>query len=89
MIFSNGRVVDKILVLAPENYEATITTLENTKDLSKVTFSDLLNAFQAPEQRRMLRHDSITEGALISKTKEKFSKKKKGKNTREREEATT
>ena len=37
MIFSNGRVVDKILVLAPENYEATITTLENTKDLSKVT----------------------------------------------------
>jgi hypothetical protein len=30
---SNSRIVEKILVTVPKRYEATITTLENTKDL--------------------------------------------------------
>ena len=31
--FSDSRIVEKILVTVPKRYEATVTTLENTKDL--------------------------------------------------------
>lgn len=37
---SDSRIVEKILVTVPERFEATITTLENTKDLSKITLAD-------------------------------------------------
>jgi hypothetical protein len=30
---SDSRIVEKILVTVPKRYEATVTTLENTKDL--------------------------------------------------------
>ena len=42
--FTDSRVVEKIMVMVPEKYEASITTLENTKDLSKITLAELLNA---------------------------------------------
>jgi len=45
--FSNSRIVEKILVTIPERFEATITYLENTKDLSKLTMAELVNALQA------------------------------------------
>ncbi|XP_022853177.1 uncharacterized protein LOC111374700 [Olea europaea var. sylvestris] len=43
----DSRIVEKILVTVPERYEASITTLENTKDLSMITLVELLNALQA------------------------------------------
>jgi len=42
-----SRIVQKILVTIPEKFEATITSLENTKDMSKITLSEMLNALQA------------------------------------------
>ncbi|KAH0644627.1 hypothetical protein KY284_032511 [Solanum tuberosum] len=54
-VFNDSCIVEKILVTVPERFEATITTLENTKDLSKITFAKLLNALQAQEQRRFMR----------------------------------
>ncbi|KAG5235903.1 mitochondrial protein [Salix suchowensis] len=47
-----------------QKYEASITTLENTKDLSKITLTELLNALQAQEQRRLMRQDHAIEGAF-------------------------
>ncbi|XP_070056733.1 uncharacterized protein [Nicotiana tomentosiformis] len=47
--FNDYRIVEKVLVTVPERFEATITTLENTKDLSKITLAELLNALQAQE----------------------------------------
>ena len=35
----DSRIVEKILVTVPERFEATITTLENTKDLSKIALA--------------------------------------------------
>jgi hypothetical protein len=49
--FSDSRIIEKILVTVPERYEATVTTLENTKDLSKISLAELLNSLQAQEQR--------------------------------------
>ncbi|XP_049389640.1 uncharacterized protein LOC125854176 [Solanum stenotomum] len=42
--FKDLRIVEKIMVTVPERFEATITTLENTKDLSKITLVELLNS---------------------------------------------
>lgn len=49
--FADSRIVEEILVTVPKRFEATITTLENTKDLSKITLAKLLNALQSQEQR--------------------------------------
>ncbi|KAG6531220.1 uncharacterized protein LOC122024699 [Zingiber officinale] len=43
------RIVEKILVTLPERFEATITTFENMKDLTRITLAELLNALQAQE----------------------------------------
>jgi len=55
--FADSRIVEKILVTVPERYEASITTLENTKDLSKITLAAVLHALQAQEQGRLMRQD--------------------------------
>ena len=66
--FSDERVVQKNFVTLPEKYEATISSLENTKDLSSITLAELLNALQALEQRRLMRQGSSVEGAFQVKT---------------------
>ena len=64
-VLKDLRIVEKLLVTVPERFEATITTLENTKDLSKISLAELLNALQ--EQRRAMRQDKTIEGALATK----------------------
>jgi len=56
--FPDSRLVEKILVTVPERYEASsIASLENTKDLSTITFIEVIHALQAQEQRRLIRED--------------------------------
>ena len=82
--FSDSRIVQKIIVTILERFDATISSLEITKDLSKVTLAELLNALQAQEQRRLMRVEGVVEGALQAelqvnqgeKNKEKKFKKK-------------
>ena len=63
--FSDSRLVRKILVMVPERYEASTASLENTKDLSTITFTDVIHALQAQEQRRLMREDhEAVEGNL-------------------------
>ena len=50
--------------MVPEKFEATITTFENTMDLSKITLTELLNALQAQEQRRVMKQEGVVEEAL-------------------------
>ena len=81
--FSDSRIVEKILVTVPERYEATVTTLENTKDLSKISLAELLNSLQAQEQRRHMRQEVNTEGALFVKHHGAFKNKRKEKKSQE------
>ena len=53
--FSDERVVQKNFVTLLEKYEVTISSLENSKDLSSITLAELLNVLQALEQRRLVR----------------------------------
>ena len=66
-IFAYSRIVEKMLVTVPERYEAPISALENTKDLSKITLAELLHALQAQDQRRLMRQNGAVEGALPAK----------------------
>ena len=59
---NDSRIVEKILVTVLERYEATVITLENIKDLSKISMVELLNSLQAQEQRRLMRQNVITKG---------------------------
>ena len=43
----DSRIVEKNLLTMLERFEASITALENTKDLSMITLVELLNALQA------------------------------------------
>ncbi|XP_016544182.2 uncharacterized protein LOC107844232 [Capsicum annuum] len=87
-VFNDSRIVEKILVTVSERFEATITTLENTKDLSKITLAELLIALQAQEQRKVMRDEGNIEGALFAKPQD-GGKNKKNKNKKNDESAPT
>ena len=71
------RIVEKILVTIPERFKATITTLENTKDLSKITLAELLNSLQAQEQWMVMRQEATVDEALPAKHEDGWRNKKK------------
>ncbi|XP_034686686.1 uncharacterized protein LOC117915234 [Vitis riparia] len=59
--FSNEKIVQKILVTLPEKYEATISSLENSKDLSTTSLIELLHSLEVAEQRRLMRQGDTVE----------------------------
>ena len=66
--FTDSRIVQKILVTVPEKFEATISSIENSKDVSSITLAELMNALQAQEQRRFMRQAGSVEGAFFAKS---------------------
>ncbi|WRX29551.1 Integrase [Theobroma cacao] len=62
---SERRIVNKVLVSLPEKFEAKISSLEDSKDLSQLTVAELVNALQAQEQRRSIRNGGQMEGAFM------------------------
>ena len=57
-------IVQKILVTLPEKYETTISYLENSKDLSTISLTELLHSLEAVEQRRLMKQGDTVEGAF-------------------------
>ncbi|RVW47905.1 hypothetical protein CK203_102087 [Vitis vinifera] len=87
---NDSRIVEKIFVMVPERYETTITTLENTKDLSKISLEELLNSLQAQKKRRLMSQNVIIERASKAKHhKVDKNKKKKKKGQEEYNDFTT
>ncbi|KAK5835686.1 hypothetical protein PVK06_011381 [Gossypium arboreum] len=75
--FPDSRLVQKILVTVSEMFEATISFLENTKNLSMISLVELMNALQAQEQRRLMRTKGFVEGGLV--VEPQYSRGGKGK----------
>ena len=75
--FADSRIVEKILVTVPKKYEASIASLENTKDLSKITLAEVIHALQAQEQQRLMRQEHAVESALLAKSQQDGTWKKK------------
>ena len=61
---TDQRIVEKVLVSFPERFEATISSLEESRNLSEITLSELINALQATEQRRAIRKEETIENAF-------------------------
>lgn len=55
-----------------ERFETKISFLEYSRDLTKMSLSELVNALQA-EQRRVIREKNVTEGSLVAKMRDKAS----------------
>ena len=68
------RVVEKVLVSLLERFESKISSLEDSKDLTKISLAELVHASQAQEQRRSMRQKDNNEEAFLAKQKEKLLK---------------
>ncbi|KAA3469005.1 Retrovirus-related Pol polyprotein from transposon TNT 1-94 [Gossypium australe] len=77
--FPDKRIVKKVLVSVPERFESKISSLEDSKDISKLTLIEVVNALQALEHRRAIRLEESTEGAFQAKFKDKHGRNNFGK----------
>ncbi|XP_047270435.1 uncharacterized protein LOC107874030 [Capsicum annuum] len=50
--FTDERIAQKMLATLSEKYEATISSLENSKDLSSITLAELVNALQETKKNQ-------------------------------------
>ena len=55
--------MENLFVSLLEMYESKVYSLKDSKDLSKISFTKLINALQAMEQRRTMRPEA-TEWAV-------------------------
>ena len=69
--FEDSRIVQKIHVTVPEKYEASVTTLENTKDQSQITLLEVLHALKTQEQKKAYEVGRICGGCISSKVANK------------------
>ncbi|KAG8492199.1 hypothetical protein CXB51_009896 [Gossypium anomalum] len=67
--FEEVRIVEKVLSTLSERYEAKISSLEDSRDLTRISLTELINALYAQEQRRASRIDEHQEGAFQAKSK--------------------
>ncbi|KAG8485836.1 hypothetical protein CXB51_019242 [Gossypium anomalum] len=67
--FSEARIVEKVISTLPERYEVKISSLKDSRDLTSISLTELINALYAQEQRRASRLKEHQEGAFQAKTK--------------------
>ncbi|XP_052479527.1 uncharacterized protein LOC128034730 [Gossypium raimondii] len=77
--FSEARIVEKVMSTLLERYEAKISSLEDSRDLTIISLTKLINALYAQEQRRASRQEEHQEGAFQAKEASSI-KSHKGKN---------
>lgn len=66
---SERRVVNKMLVSLLERFKLKISSLEDLKDLTKISVNELVSALLAQEQKRAFRSEEPVKNAIVAKTK--------------------
>src|ERR1044072_889878 len=86
------RVVEKMLISLPERFESKIASLEDSRDISQMSLTELVTSLKAIEQRRLLRMEDQQEGAFLANHKpkanagsKKYTYKKMDQRKKERE----
>ena len=62
--------MEKLLVSLAKMYESKISSFEDSKDLSKISFAELINPLQAMDQTRTIRQEAterVVDVAYLSK----------------------
>ncbi|KAG8481821.1 hypothetical protein CXB51_027173 [Gossypium anomalum] len=77
--FAESRVVEKVITTLPERFESKISSLEDSRDLTTISLSELVNSLYALEQRRANRQEEHSEGAFQAKARESSNSNQKGK----------
>ncbi|KAG8479817.1 hypothetical protein CXB51_029556 [Gossypium anomalum] len=62
--FSDSRVVEKVITTLSDRFESKISSLEDSRDLTTISLSELVNSLYALEQRRANRQEDHPEGAF-------------------------
>ena len=60
------RVVEKVLISLPLRFEHKICSLEDNKDVTKMSVSELVNSLHIAELRHNMRSGEGSEAALVS-----------------------
>lgn len=82
---SGRKIVEKVLRSLPHKYDHVVAAIEESKDLSKYTFNDLMGSLHAHEQRlNMLEDGGFEKKALWAKKDEFCSICKRTNHTTER-----
>ncbi|XP_031256355.1 uncharacterized protein LOC116114354 [Pistacia vera] len=84
---TNKRIVEKVLISLPERFEAKISSLEDSKNLSQISLAELVHSLQAQEQRGLPRQEDSHDVAMVASQKgrvyqredKKYVGEKKGK----------
>jgi len=77
-------IVEKVSVSVPERFEAKISSLQDSKDLTMISLTELMNSLQIQEQRRLLRKELLREesntakGVFLARSQSSYKAKKKG-----------
>ena len=66
---SDQRVVEKYLISLTDKYDSIVGIIEESKDISKLSVTELVGSLQAHEQRISQRMEHTVEGALKSQHK--------------------
>ncbi|XP_017647652.1 uncharacterized protein LOC108487810 [Gossypium arboreum] len=67
--FSETKIVEKVISILLERYEAKISSLNDSRDLTNISLTELTNDLYAQEQRRASRLEEHQEGVFQAKTK--------------------
>lgn len=82
---TDERIVQKILISLTEKYDSIVTAIEESRDLSTLSVTELMGSLQAHEQRLDRRNEATLENAfqlkvnLKNKKQKDFKKRYKGK----------
>lgn len=63
-LFTDQKVVEKIMVSVPQKFEAKISAIEESCDLQNLTITELTSKLYAQKKRVSMRDDETTEGAF-------------------------
>lgn len=76
---SETRVVEKILISLTEKYDPIVTAIENSKDMTTLSVTELIGSLEAYEKRLSSRNESPIESAFRSKLNIRSQKNEKEK----------
>lgn len=62
-------MLNKTLVSLLERFDSKISSLEDSKNLTKISINELVSALLAQEQRRALKCEDASENAWLQKPK--------------------
>ncbi|KAA3474201.1 pleiotropic drug resistance protein 3-like [Gossypium australe] len=71
--FSDKRIPEKVITTLPKKYESKISSLEESRNLSAIPLTELINALYAQKQRRANRMEEHSEGAFQARSRESSS----------------